>query len=124
MFTMNGNAAKRIVDDYLDAIESHDYERARGLLTEKGFSYESPLSSFSSADDFMQHMSLLGGIIHRIEHRKVFVDGDDLCHFLVFVVQLSDKETTKAVQWARVADGRIQRIEMLFDAHWYRQMLE
>lgn len=121
---MTSNASKRLVDEYLDAIESHDYEHARALLADRGFSYESPLSSFSSADDFMQHMSLLGGIIHRIERRKVFVDGGDLCHFLVFVTQLSDKESTKVVQWARVADGRIRRIETLFDAHWYRQMLE
>ena len=121
---MTGNATKRLVDEYLDAIGSHDYERARGLLADEEFSYESPISSFSSADDFMQHMSLLGGIIHEIEHLKVFVDGDDVCHFLVFVTQLSDKESTKVVQWAQVADGRIRRIEVLFDAHWYRQMLD
>jgi len=120
---MTGNTAKRLVDEYLDAIQSHDYERARGLLADEGFSYESPISSFSSADDFMQHMSLLGGIIHQIEHRKVFVDGHEVCHFLVFITQLSDKESTKVVQWARIVDGRIQRIEVLFDAHWYRQML-
>ena len=120
---MTGNAAKRLVDEYLKAIESHDYERARSLLADEGFTYESPLSSFSSADDFMQHMSLLGGIIHHIEHLKVFADGHDVCHFLIFVTQLSDKESTKVVQWARVVDGRIQRIEALFDAHWYRQML-
>jgi len=121
---MGGKAARRLVDAYLDAIESHDYERARGLLADEGFRYESPISSFSSADDFMQHMSLMGGIVHKIERLKVFVDGSDVCHFLVFVTQLSDKESTKVAQWAQVADGRIARIEALYDTHWYRQMFD
>lgn len=121
---MSGNATRQPVDEYLDAIESHDYARARSFLADEGFRYESPISSFSSADDFMQHMSLLAGIIQGIERLKVFVDGQDVCHLLVYVVQLSDKESAKVAHWARVVDGRIQRIETLFDTHWYRQMFE
>jgi hypothetical protein len=121
---MGEKAARQAIDKYLDAIEDHDYERARGLLVDEGFRYESPISSFSSADDFIQHISLLGGIVHRIERLKVFVEGQDVCHLLVYVTQISDKESIKVAHWARVVDGRIQRIEALFDAHWYRQMLE
>jgi hypothetical protein len=119
---MRGKSTSWPVDEYLDALESHDYERARGFLADEGFSYESPISSFSSADDFMQHMSLLGGIVQKIERLKVFVDGRDVCHILVFVTQLSDKASTKVVQWARVEDGRIRRIQSFYDTHWYREM--
>jgi len=112
------------VDEYLDAIESHDYERARSFLADEGFRYESPISSFTSADDFMQHMSLLAGIVQGIERTKVFVDGQDVCHLLVYIAQLSDKQSVKVAHWSRVVDGRIQRIETLFDTHWYRQMFE
>ena len=121
---MKSTKARRLVDEFLDHVGSHEYERARVLLADEGFEFESPISRFSSADDFIQHMSLLGGIVHRIERRKVFIDGQDVCHFLVYVTQLSDKESTKVVQWARVADGRIQRIETLYDTHWYREMFE
>jgi hypothetical protein len=121
---MGEKAARQAIDKYLDAIEDHDYERARGLLVDEGFRYESPISSFSSADDFIQHISLLGGIVHRIERLKVFVEGQDVCHLLVYVTQISDKESIKVAHWARVVDGRIQRIETLFDTHWYRQMFE
>jgi hypothetical protein len=119
-----GNGTRALVDELLDAIERHDYERARGLLADEGFSYESPISSFTSADDFVQHFSLMAGILHKIERRRVFVDGQELCHILIFVTQLSDKESMKAVLWTRVAEGRIQRIEALFDTHWYRRMFE
>ncbi len=121
---MSGNAARQPVDDYLDAIASHDYERARSLLADEGFRYESPISSFDAADDFIQHMSLMGGIVQGIERLKVFVDGGDVCHLLVYVTQLSDKESTRVAHWSRVVDGRIQRIETLFDTHWYRQMFK
>jgi hypothetical protein len=122
--SMMGNGARELVDELLDAIECHDYERARGLLADEGFRYESPLWKFSSADDFVQHFSLMGGILHKIERLKVFVDEQELCHILVFVTQLSDKESIKSVLWTRVADGRIQRIEALFDTHWYRRLFE
>jgi len=121
---MNDSAAMRSVEEFLDAIEVHDYERARGLLADEGFQYESPISSFSSADDYIQHLSLMGGIVHEIRRLKAFVDGQDVCHILVFVTQISDKESTKVAQWARVCAGRIQRIETLFDSHWYRRMLD
>lgn len=121
---MTGNAARKCVDEYLDAIESHDYDRARGFLADEGFRYESPISSFSSADDFMQHLSLLAGILQGIERTKVFVDGRDVCHLLVYVAQLSEKQSVKVSHWSRVVDGRIARIETLFDTHWYRQMFE
>jgi hypothetical protein len=121
---MKMNDARRQVEEYLDAIESHAYDRARLVLADEGFEYESPICRFSSADAFAQHMSLIGGIIQRIERVKIFVDGQDICHFLVLVTQISHKESTKLVQWARVQDGRINRIEVLFDAHWYRRMFE
>ena len=121
---MNDNAAMRSVEEFLDAIEVHDYERARGLLADEGFQYESPISSFSSADDYIQHLSLMGGIVHEVRRLKAFVDGQDVCHILVFVTQISDKESMKVAHWTRVCAGRIQRIETLFDSHWYRRMLE
>ena len=115
---------RAIVDAYIDALANYDYERARGLLADSGFRYQSPISRFTSADEFMQYMSLSGGIIQGIGRRKTFVDGDDVCHFLEFAVQLSEKESFRVVQWASVAKGRIYRIEVLFDAHRYHEMFQ
>jgi hypothetical protein len=122
--SINGEDPLSVVDAYLDALSVHDYDRARGYLADEGFVYESPISVFSSADDLIQHLSLAGGIMQRLERRKVFTDGADVCHLLRFTIQISQKETVKAAQWTRVAEGRIQSIDILFDASPYRSLFE
>ncbi|ANB01238.1 nuclear transport factor 2 family protein [Ectothiorhodospira sp. BSL-9] len=109
---------------YLRAIEAHDYDTARALLSDGDFVYKSPISRFSDADAFIAHMSLSGSIVQRVEVRHAFVDGPDVCHFLVFHVQLSEKMAVDLVQWVHVQGGRIDRIEALFDAHPYRLLFE
>ncbi|MCG5515872.1 MULTISPECIES: hypothetical protein [unclassified Ectothiorhodospira] len=111
---------------YLRAIEVHDYDAARSLLSDHGFFYKSPISQFSDADAFVGHMSLSGSILQRIEVRRTFVDGPDVCQFLVFHVQLSEKMAVDLVQWVHVdvGAGCIDRIEALFDAHPYRSLFD
>jgi hypothetical protein len=118
------DAAAAVVEAYFDALVGHDYERAAALLATDGFRYESPIAKFSRIDDFVQYMSGLGGILHGIERRRVFVDGDDVCHWLVFETQLSERVSTRAVQWTRVIGGRIAFIEVLFDPYRYRLLFE
>lgn len=119
-----GSEPRAVVEAYLDALAAHDYERARAYLSDGEFCYRSPISVFNSADDFTVHLSLSAGILQRVDRIKVFADGEDVCHFLDMVIQISDKETVRAAQWCRVSDGRIVRIELLFDAHQYRMMFQ
>lgn len=111
-----------IVEAYLAARDTFDYERARTYLADEGFEFESPVLRFDSADAFLQHMSLTSGIVQSIETRKVFVDGADVCHLQTYQVQISEKFSVAMAHWARVCDGRIVRIEVLFDASAYRDL--
>jgi hypothetical protein len=113
---------KETFDAYLDAMARHDYEGARGYLADTGFSYESPIASFESADAFMEFSALNMGILLGIDRLKTFVDGPDVCSFLVMHIQISDKEQVKAVTWARVEGGRIRRMEVLFDTRIYQTL--
>jgi hypothetical protein len=113
---------KDTVDAYLDAMARHDYEGARGYLADAGFSYESPIARFDSADAFMEYSALNMGILQGIERIKTFVDGPDVCSFLVMHIQISDKEQVRAVNWARVEGGRIRRMEVLFDTRIYQTL--
>ena len=113
---------RELVDAYLAALSDRDYERARTFLADSDFEYTSPIATFADADAFMDYTMLVGGIIHAITCRKAFVDGPDVCHFLVFDTQLAEKVSTPVVQWSQVAGGRIRRIEVLFDAHQYKLM--
>ena len=111
-----------VVDAFIAACSAFDFERARTLLADAGFGYSSPISRFDSADAFIEHLTLTSAIVHSVTTRKVFVDGEDVCHFLAYRLQLSDKLSVPVVQWARVRDGRIRHIEALFDASEYRNL--
>jgi hypothetical protein len=111
-----------IVDAYLAAQSARDFEAMRGLLADQGFCYRSPIVVFDRADDFIQYAAVSSGIIIDREIRKVFVDGDDICHFMTYRIQISEKLAVEAAQWSRVREGRIQRIEAVFDASVYREL--
>lgn len=113
---------RELLGAYIAALSAREYEQARRYLADTGFEYTSPIASFDNADDFMEYTMLMGGIVHSISTRKVFVDGADVCHFLVFNTQIAEREQTSVAQWSRVEGGRIRRIEVLFDAHQYKVM--
>jgi hypothetical protein len=113
---------EEIVDAYLNAVACHDYDGARGYLADTGFSFESPIAHFDSADAFMEYNAMNMGIFQRFERVKTFVDGPDVCSFLIVHIQISDKERVKLVNWTRVEDGRIRRMEVLFDASIYQTL--
>lgn len=113
-----------LVERYFDAILARDDVAVRTCLADRGFLYQSPIGTFTDADAFSQFVSMTGGILYDIERRRTFADGDDVCHWLVFLTQMSERISTPAVQWARVKDGRIVSIELLFDPYRYRRLFD
>ena len=111
-----------VVEAFFAAREAFDFERARALLADTGFSFKSPIAAFDSPDHLIQYSAHTSGIVQSVVVRKVFTDGPDVCHFLTYQVQISEKLAVDAVQWTRVEDGRIRRIEVLFDASIYRDL--
>jgi hypothetical protein len=115
---------QEIVEAYLDAIARHDIDAARSYLADTGFSYESPLATFDSADTLMEYNALNMGILQGIERIKTFVDGPNVCVLLILNIQISEKERVKAVNWCQVEGGRIRRMEVLFDTRIYHTLFE
>jgi hypothetical protein len=111
-----------VVEAFFAASDAFDFERARTLLADQGFSFRSPIAMFDCADHFIQYGAHMSGIIQSVQVRKVFVDGPDVCHFLTYRIQISEKLSVDAVQWTHVEDGHILRIETLFDASVYREL--
>jgi ketosteroid isomerase-like protein len=111
-----------VVEAYFAALSAYDFGRMRALLADRGFSFHSPIATFDSADLFIQYSAHMGGIIQSLKVRKVFVDGPDVCQFLTYRIQISEKRTVDVAQWSHVEDGRILRIESLYDASIYREM--
>jgi hypothetical protein len=111
-----------VVQAYLAARDSFDFERARVLLADQGFSFRSPILCFDSADHLIQYSAHTSGIIQSVQTRKVFVDGPDVCHFLTYRIQISEKLAVELAHWSHVQGDRIQRIETIFDASLYREL--
>lgn len=121
---MDVKTPHEIVSAYLDAIEDRDFERARGFLSDSRFVYRSPIFNCESADEFIIDLARVGAILDRIERRRSFSDGNEVCGVLRFVTSWSQPTSTDVVHWSRVEDGRITRIEAIFDARGYAAMFE
>lgn len=113
-----------IVNAYLEAVDRRDYDEARTYLADDGFEYISPINRFSASGPLVAYLELATPIVQRVDIRKVFTDGDDVCHIVTVISQISEKRASTVVQWSRVAEGKIRRIELIFDAHEYKKLLE
>jgi ketosteroid isomerase-like protein len=114
-------APAQIIDDYLKAIAQGDFDRVRSCLAD-GFSYKGPTASFTDPESFIENIWHVGQILHHIETRKTFVDGNDVCSILNFHVHFDEPRSVPVVQWASVKNGKIQSIEVFFDATDYMAM--
>lgn len=120
--TATASTPRELVERYIDAVARFDYATARACLADEDFTYSGPISTFRSADALMQYFQLATPIVQRVEIQKAFEAGNDVAHFLVVGTQLSEKLSVHVAQWAHVLDGRIDRLELVFDAHWYRSL--
>ena len=123
-YLVSKETPRDLVEAYLIARTAHDHDAARRFLADRGFAFRSPVANFDSADELHEWASLTGGIIQGMDIRKVFVDGDDVCHILTYHYQLSEKAEGDLVHWATVRDGCIQRIEVFFDSFRYRALFD
>lgn len=121
---MNETTPHAAVRGFLDAVAERDFDRAREFLADAGFSYRSPLSDFDDATAFIADISRVGPILERIEVRRTFVDGDEVCTIINFYTRMDRLQVTPVVQWSRVADGHIVAMEVFFDARQYAGMFE
>jgi ketosteroid isomerase-like protein len=124
---VSGNSepsALTVVETFLAAIEARDFEAARGCLGQQRFSYLGPTRTFDRADDYVAYLSLFDPIMHRLERRRTFVDGADVCVILDFLTTMTGLERVRVAQWLTVQAGRITRIEVFLDASPYNQLFE
>ena len=111
-----------VVSAYLDAYAARDFGQARRYLSDHSFTYRGPLSTFTSADAFIADVSRIGAILERIERRKTFVDGNDVCSILTYKVRMDRLMVAPVVQLATVVDGKIVAMEAFFDASEYQRL--
>ena len=121
---MNAPAPEKVFSDFLDAFEARDFDLLRSYLSDGRFSYQSPVSSYTSADTFVANIARVGPILESIERRRIFVDGNTVCGILNLKTTMEELRLVPLVQLATVVDGKITVLEAFFDATAYNRMFE
>ncbi len=116
--------ASSIMREFLDALAGRNFSRARACLSDHGFIYSSPLSVFNDPDAFIADISRLGCILEKLEIRRTFADGAEVCVILNLKVRMAELSSIDAVMWASAHSGRIVSMEAFFDARKYDALFE
>jgi len=111
---MTNVSASEIVESYRTALGKGDFALARYLMQDNMI-FEGPLDTFNKADDYLESLKRLYSIIQRIDLKKVFVDGDDVCR-LDEMVTNTPAGTAFIAEWYQVRGGKIAYIRAVFDA--------
>src|SRR5436190_22232024 len=106
--------AREIVESYRTALGKGDFASARNLM-QGNMVFEGPLDTFNKADNYLAANKRLASIIQRIDLKKVFVDGNDVC-VLYEMVTNTPAGTAFIAEWYQVKDGKIAALRAVFDA--------
>ena len=112
--------AATVVQTFQQAVGKGDYAAARKQLSDR-FSFQGPIDTFDRPDAYLESIKKLHNIIERIEMKKLFVDGDDVC-MLYDMVTKSPAGTAFIAEWHRVKDDKIAAIRVVFDARPFAAM--
>jgi hypothetical protein len=112
--------ASEIVDKYQQAMGKGDFAAARKLLHDN-LSFHGPIETFSSPEPYLESLKKLHHIIQRIDVKKSFADGNDVC---VLYDMVTNTPAGKAFicEWYQVKGEKITDIRVVFDARPFAAM--
>jgi limonene-1,2-epoxide hydrolase len=113
--------AAKVVSDFRQTMGRGDFASARRLLHDH-LSFRGPIGVFETADAFIEAWKALPMVVERVEVRKVFADGSDVC-VLFDLVTKRPAVTVLVAEWYRVTDARITMMQAVFDARPFAAVL-
>ncbi len=111
---MPSENASEIIQRYQMALGKGDFAAARVLMRDD-MRFQGPFDTFNSADEYLEAVKKLASIIQRIDLKKVFVDGEDVC-VLYDMVTNTPAGTAFIAEWYQITGGRIASLRAVFDA--------
>ena len=106
--------AGEIIESYQAALGKGDFATARKLMQDN-MTFQGPLDTFNTADEYLESLRKLASIVQRIDLKKVFVDGDDVC-VLYDMVTNTLAGTAFIAEWYQLKSGKIAALRVVFDA--------
>jgi SnoaL-like protein len=107
-------SAGEIVMSYQAALGAGDFVAARKLMQDT-MTFQGPFDTFHTADEYLEAVKKLASIIQRIDLKRVFVDGQDVC-VLYDMVTNTPAGTAFIAEWYQVGGDQITSLHAVFDA--------
>ncbi len=99
-----------------------DWSGAREFLRDD-LTFVGPFETFHRADDYLNALKKLHHIVERVEPKKMFVDGDDVC-LLYDLVTNTPAGTSFVAEWHHIEKGKISQVHTVFDARPFAPMFK
>jgi hypothetical protein len=84
-------------------------------------SFQGPIETFQTPEPYLESLKKLHPIIERVEMKKMFVDGDDVC-LLYDMVTKTPAGTAFIAEWHHITGDKIAAIRVVFDARPFAAM--
>jgi len=117
---MSMASAKEIVEQYKTAMGRGDFTAARQLLHDD-LLFQGPIDTFNRADEYLAASKRLATIIQRVDVKKIFAEGNDVC-VLYEMVTNTPAGTAFIVEWYQVRGEKIGALRAVFDARPFAAM--
>ena len=114
--------AKEVVGGFQKALGKGDFKAARTYLDDH-LQFVGPFESFDRPEPYLESLERLHHIIVRVEPKKTFAEGDDVC-LLYDMVTNTPAGTAFTVEWHRVKGDKIQAIRVVFDPRPFAPMFK
>jgi SnoaL-like domain len=109
-----------LVHRFHAAVGARDFVAARELLHDN-LSFKGPIDTFHKADDYIEAIKKLSGIVKGVDVKKLFVDGNDVC-VLYDMITNTPAGTSFISEWFRIKGAKISEIRVVFDARPFAAM--
>jgi len=114
--------ADEAVRRYYDAWQDKRGDFSEVPLAED-FVFTGPVASFDSADGYRAMAREAGRALTSFVVRRQFVDGDSVCSIIDWEMAIPGVARLSAAEVLEVADGRIVRGELFYDAEALRRAM-
>lgn len=112
--------AGELVHGFMGAMQTGDFAAARKFLHDK-LSFTGPLETFDRPEPYLEALKKLHGMVQRVDMKKMFVDGNDVC-LLYDLVTNTPAGTSFVCEWMQVENDKIRAIRVVFDARPFAAM--
>jgi limonene-1,2-epoxide hydrolase len=109
-----------VIQQFQQAIGKGDFTAARQLLQDN-LSFRGPIDTFQKPEPYLEALKRLHPIIQRIDMKKIFADGNDVC-VLYDMVTNTPAGTAFVCEWYQVKGEKIADVRTVFDARPFAAM--